>query len=51
MGLYLGGLIIGWIFESDLGGLFSGGLSFFCCFFLGGGLIFGILRYARFYHS
>ena len=46
MGLHSGGLIIGRIFASEIwaggGGLFSGGLIFF----LGGGLIIGILRYS-----
>ena len=58
MGLYLGGLIIGRIFASEIwGGLFSGGLIFFCIylfiylfvllfFFFGGELIIGILQYA-----
>ena len=52
MGLYLGGLIIGRIFASEIwgGGVFSGGFILFILFiyyffFLGGELIIGILRY------
>ena len=38
MGLYLGGLIIGRIFASEIcGGLLSGGFTLFILFFLVGG--------------